>query len=218
MSKVCFIIGVGLGIGMVFVECFVQGGYCVVMMVCSVECFEEFVVCLVKDEGGDVYVYLCDVVDFEVLIVLFECVFFDFGMLSIVVYNVVVVIFGSYFEIELDDLCCNFEVNIIVLLYFVCFVIFGMIEVGFGVIFCIGNILVYCGKFCFVSFVLIKVVQCILFESIVCIVGLQGIYVVYIVIDVVIDFEWMCKVFVDKLDDFFCQFVDIVDECYCIVY
>ncbi len=214
MSKVCLITGVGPGTGTALVERFVQGGYRVAMMARSAERLEELAARPANDEGGSAHAYPCDVADPEALSAAFERVSSDLGAPSIVVHNAVAATFGSYLEIEPDDLRRNFEVNTMALLHLARLATPGMIEAGFGAILCTGNTSAYRGKPRFASFAPTKAAQRILLESIARTAGPQGIHAAYIAIDAVIDLEWTRKAFADKPDDFFCQPADIADECY----
>ena len=214
MSKVCLITGVGPGTGTALVERFVQGGYRVAMMARSAERLEELAARPANADGGDAHAYPCDVADPEALTASFERLSSDLGTPSIVVHNAVAATFGSYLEIEPDDLRRNFEVKTMALLHLARLATPGMIEAGFGAILCTGNTSAYRGKPRFASFAPTKAAQRILLESIARTAGPQGIHAAYIAIDAVIDLEWTRKAFADKPDDFFCQPADIADECY----
>ncbi|MEM6706868.1 MAG: SDR family NAD(P)-dependent oxidoreductase [Acidobacteriota bacterium] len=213
MSKVCLITGVGPGTGSALVERFVRGGYRVAMMARSTERLDE-IVRATSDEEGSAHAYPCDVADSEALAATFARVSDELGAPSVVVHNAVAATFGTYLEIEPDDLRRNFEVNTMALLHLARLASPGMIDAGFGAILCTGNTSAYRGKPRFSSFAPTKAAQRILLESIARAAGPQGIHAAYVAIDAVIDLEWTRKAFEGKPDEFFCQPADIADECY----
>lgn len=213
MSKVCLITGVGPGTGTALVERFVRGGYQVAMMARSSDRLEA----LASEEltgDGSAYAYPCDVADPDALAEAFERLSSELAAPSVVVHNAVAATFGSYLEIEPDDLRRNFEVNTMALLHLARLATPAMVEAGSGAILCTGNTSAYRGKPRFASFAPTKAAQRILLESIARTAGPQGIHAAYIAIDAVIDLPWTRKAFADKPDDFFCQPADIAEECY----
>lgn len=214
LNKVCLITGVGPGTGSALVERFAQGGYRVAMMARSADRLEELATGTSSDNGGAAHAYPCDVADADALTDTFARISSELAPPSIVVHNAVAATFGSYLEIEPDDLRRNFEVNTMALLHLARLATPTMVEAGSGAILCTGNTSAYRGKPRFASFAPTKAAQRILLESIARAAGPQGIHAAYIAIDAVIDLPWTRKAFSDKPDDFFCQPGDIADECY----
>lgn len=209
MKKVALITGVGPGTGTALVERFVQGDYQVAMMARRAERLDEL-----SERLPAANPYPCDVAETEALEQAFERITSELDAPSVVVHNAVAASFGTYLEIEPDDLRRNFEVNTMALLHLARLATPAMTEAGFGAILCTGNTSAYRGKPRFASFAPTKAAQRILLESIARTAGPQGIHAAYIAIDAVIDLEWTRKAFPDRPDDFFCKPADIADECY----
>lgn len=75
-----------------------------------------------------------------------------------------------------------------------CEVVWVMLLWQCGMIIFIGVIVLLCGCVYFVVFFGVKFVLCVLVQSMVCELGLKGIYVVYLIIDGVIDIDFICEI------------------------
>lgn len=124
--KIVLIIGVILGFGVVIVECFVVGGWCVVVIGCCVECLQKLV-----DWFGVEYVYvlvfdMCDEVGMCVVIV---SLLVEFVGIDLLVNNVGLVL-GIVFvqQVDLVQWKQMIDINVIVLVMIIYLLLFMLIE------------------------------------------------------------------------------------------
>ncbi len=208
-SPVCLITGVGPGTGTAIVERFLAGGYRVAMLARTAERLEELAQ---KHQGA--YAFVCDVADQEALDRTLDTVTQELAAPKIVVHNAVGGAFANYLEIDMALLEKNFRINAMALLQLAQKTTPGMISAGGGALICTGNTSAYRGKANFAAFAPTKAAQRILLESIARHAGPQGVHAAYLAIDAVIDVPWTRERFADKPDEFFCQPVDIAEECF----
>lgn len=210
MAKpVCLVSGVGPGTGASICRRFAAGGYRVAMIARNEERLTEL-----ETEIEDSRAYVCDVVDEDAVNRTVEQITQDMAAPEILIHNAVRGTFGSFLEMDPNDLQENFSINTMGLLYLARACAPAMIEAGKGVIIASGNTSALRGKPNFAGFAPTKAAQRILAESMARTLGPQGIHVAYIVIDAVIDLEWTRKMMPDASDDYFIQPAAIADNTY----
>jgi len=209
MKKICLITGVGPGTGGALVKRFVEGGYQVAMLARN----EERLSNLARDLPG-AHAYPCDVTDQVVLGDVVAQIKADLGAPNVLIHNAVGGAFGSFRDIDPEILERNFQVNTMALLHLARVLSPDMSAAGQGVIMATGNTSAYRGKANFAMFAPSKAAQRILLESMARTLGPEGVHVAYVAIDAVIDVPRMRDMLPDAPDEFFCQPVDIADECF----
>ena len=208
-GSVCLISGVGPGTGAALSRRFTAGGYRVAMLARNQDRLTQ----LEKEIDGSTG-YVCDVSEEATVNAVVARVKEGMGAPEILIHNAVGGTFGTFLEIEPENLVNNFQVNTMGLLYLARAVAPDMIEARKGVILASGNTSALRGKPRFAGFAPTKAAQRILAESMARTLGPQGIHVAYIVIDAVIDLEWTRKMFKDKPDEYFIQPSAIADTAY----
>lgn len=207
--KSCLITGVGPGTGTELVRRFSRGGYSIAMLARSKDRLDSL-----SAEIDDAHAYVCDVSSMDSITATYEAVKGDIGPPSVIVHNAVYAEHGTYMEIRPEGLRQAFEVNTMALLQLARLATPDMLNSGEGTIICTGNTSAYRGRSRFAGFAPSKAAQRILLESIAREMGPKGIHAAYVAIDAVIDVPWARERFSDQPDSFFCQPVDIADECY----
>lgn len=208
-QKTCLITGVGPGTGRALVEKFASEGYQVAMISRSKDRLHE-----IKASTPGTHAFACDVSDTAQLTSQVEAIKAALGTPSIVIHNAVGGAFGSFLDIQPEQLEQNFQINTMALLHLARLTVPGMIEQGRGAILGTGNTSAYRGKAQFAGFAPTKAAQRILLESIAREAGPKGVHAAYIAVDAVIDVPWTRERFADKPDDFFCKPADIAEECF----
>ncbi len=206
---VCLITGVGPGTGSALARRFATGGYRVAMLARDQDRLSTLEKALPGSRG-----FACDVADTEKFLSTLATVKSKMGAPKVVIHNAVKGTFGTFLEIDPEDLAYNFQVNTMAFLHLARAVVPDMVEGGEGSLLMTGNTSAYRGKPNFAAFAPTKAAQRVLAESIARTVGPQGVHVAFIAIDAVIDLPWTRKMFDEKPDDYFCQPADIADECY----
>ncbi|MEO0884243.1 MAG: SDR family NAD(P)-dependent oxidoreductase [Pseudomonadota bacterium] len=207
--KICLITGVGPGTGQALVNRFALDGYQVAMMARSEDRLQE-----IKDRTPGTHAFPCDVSDTAQLTTQVEAIKASLGAPSIVIHNAVGGAFGSFLDIQPEQLEQNFQINAMALLHLARLTVPDMIEQGGGAFLCTGNTSAYRGKAQFAGFAPTKAAQRILLESIAREAGPKGVHAAYVAIDAVIDVPWTRERFADKPDEFFCKPTDIAEECF----
>ena len=208
-DKVCLITGVGPGTGAAIAKRFSREGYQVAMLARNADRLEGL-----QTELSNAKAYQCDVSDSASLAATFAQAKAELGAPDFVIHNAVNAAFGSYMDIDPDELRQVMEVNLFALLQLAQLATPDMVAKGEGVIISTGNTSAYRGKAQFAGFAPTKAAQRIMLESIARHAGPQGIHAAYLAIDAVIDLPWTRKRFADKPDEFFCQPSDIAEECF----
>lgn len=208
-QKTCLITGVGPGTGRALVQRFSADEYQVAMMARSNDRLQEVV-----KSAPSAHAFPCDVSDTAQLTTQVEAIKSSLGAPSIVIHNAVGGAFGSFLDIQPEQLEQNFQINTIALLHLARLTVPDMIEQGGGALLCTGNTSAYRGKAQFAGFAPTKAAQRILLESIAREAGPKGVHAAYVAIDAVIDVPWTRERFVEKPDDFFCKPADIAEECF----
>ncbi len=207
-KPICFITGTGPGTGTAIAHRFAKAGYRLALNARN----EDRLIKLAK-EFDDSIILPADISDPEARQTMLDNLL-QYGVPEVVVNNAVGGTFGTYLEIDPDDLVRNFSVNVEAMLALARSIIPQMIDQGGGAFLATGNTSAYRGKPNFAGFAPTKAAQRILLESIARTVGPQGVHCAYVAIDAVIDLEWTRKMAPDKPDEFFCLPDDIAEEVF----
>ncbi|MEM7637739.1 MAG: SDR family NAD(P)-dependent oxidoreductase [Pseudomonadota bacterium] len=207
--KTCLITGVGPGTGRALVERFAADGYQVAMMARSSDRLQE-----IESNTPGSRAFTCDLSDTAQLTAQVDTIKSSLGSPTIVIHNAVGGAFGSFLDIQPEQLEQNFQINTMALLHLARLTVPDMIAQGGGALLCTGNTSAYRGKAQFAGFAPTKAAQRILLESIARDAGPKGVHAAYVAIDAVIDVPWTRERFADKPDDFFCKPADIAEECF----
>lgn len=197
-KKVCLITGVGPGTGKALAARFSEGGYEVAMIARDSERLASL-----QEEIPNTHGFSFDCSDEHAINEMVAKVTKDVGAPHVVFHNAVRGTFGSFLEINPEDLLTNFQINTMAMLYLARAVAPTMIERGNGVIMASGNTAALRGKPNFAGFAPSKAAQRILCESLARTLGPQGIHVAYLIIDAVIDLKWTREMLPDEDDDYF---------------
>ena len=207
--KTCLITGIGPGTGRALVERFAADGYQVAMLARSHDRLQE-----IENGTPGSHAFPCDVSETAQLTAQVEAIKSSLGAPTIVIHNAVGGAFGSFLDIQPEQLETNFQINTMALLHLARLTVPEMIAQGGGALLCTGNTSAYRGKAQFAGFAPTKAAQRILLESIAREAGPKGVHAAYIAIDAVIDVPWTRERFADKPDEFFCKPADIAEECF----
>tara|TARA_R110002073_G_scaffold139282_1_gene289527 strand:- start:321 stop:1022 length:702 start_codon:yes stop_codon:yes gene_type:complete len=205
----CLVTGVGPGTGAALCRRFAAGGYRIAMVARDAERLAAL-----ENEIDGARAYVCDVADEAEVNATVAAIGRDLGAPQILLHNAVRGTFGSFMDIDPEDLRRNFDVNTMGLLYFARACAPAMVAAGHGAIIASGNTSALRGKPNFAGFAPTKAAQRILAESIARTLGPQGVHVAYIVIDAVIDLAWTRKMMPDADDDYFIQPAAIADTAF----
>jgi len=208
-QPVCLVTGVGPGTGAATCRRFAAGGYQIAMVARNAERLAALEGEISGSKG-----YVCDVSDESAVNDTVGAVSRDMGDPEILIHNAVRGTFGTFMEMNPQDLQDNFNINTMGLLYFARACTPAMVKAGRGVIIASGNTSALRGKPNFAGFAPTKAAQRILAESMARTLGPQGVHVAYIVIDAVIDLEWTRKMMADADDDYFIQPSAIADTAF----
>ena len=210
MTKpVCLVTGVGPGTGTALCRRFAAGGYQIAMVARDAERLATL-----ETEIGGARGYVCDVAVEAAVNDTVATIGRDMGAPQILIHNAVRGTFGSFMEIDPQDLRTNFDINTMGLLYFARACAPAMVAAGHGAIITSGNTSALRGKPNFAGFAPTKAAQRILAESMARTLGPQGVHVAYIVIDAVIDVPWTRRMKPDADDDYFIQPSAIADTAF----
>jgi NAD(P)-dependent dehydrogenase (short-subunit alcohol dehydrogenase family) len=206
-KPVCLVTGVGPGTGAAICRRFASGGFRVAMLARDLERLQKL-----EAELPGARAYPVDVTDAAALGSVYASIRAELGEPSVAVVNATRGTFGSFLEIDPEDLEKNFRVNVLGLLHTAKLVAPAMIRAGEGSILVTGNTSAHRGKANFSAFAPTKAAQRILAESIARTLGPQGVHVAYVVIDAVIDVPWTRRAFADREDESFAQPAAIADS------
>ena len=184
-KPVALVAGVGRGTGGAVARRFAAAGYRVAMLARSEGRLKEFM----ADLDGSLAIP-CDVADERAVNAAVATCTAELGVPDVVVHNAPRGVFGTFQDIDPQDMEEAFRVNTMSLLYPARAVAPGMIERGSGAIIVTGNTSAFRGKPNFSGFAPTKAAQRILAESIARDIGPKGIHVAYVMIDAVIDLRW----------------------------
>ena len=206
-APVCLVTGVGPGTGAAVVRRFSAGGYRVAMLARSADRLAAL-----EAELPGSRAFTCDVGDAASLARVLDDVRVTLGAPRVVVHNAVAGSFGTFLDVDPDELERNFRVNVVALLHLARGLVPDMIARGEGALVVTGNTSALRGKPAFAVFAPTKAAQRILAQSIAREVGPKGVHVAYVVIDAVIDVPWTRQAFGGRPDDFFIQPRAIAEE------
>ena len=206
-ESVCLVSGVGPGTGAALSRRFAEGGYRVAMLART----GERLTTLEREIRGATG-YVCDVTNETAVNTCVAEVKSHLGPPRVLIHNAVGGSFGTFLDIDPQDLERNFRVNTMGLLYLARAVAPDMIRAGQGAIMVTGNTSAIRGKPTFAGFAPTKAAQRILAQSMARTLGPQGVHVAYFVIDAVIDVPWTRAMFSDRPDDFFIKPAAIADS------
>jgi short-subunit dehydrogenase len=174
-SRVCIITGVGPGTGTALVERFASDGYRVAMLSRDGDRLSAL-----EQRVSGTRAFSCDVTDTFALTEAIASINNELGTPTVVVHNAVGGVFGSFLEIEPEDMEKNFQINTMALLHLARLTVPGMIAAGGGALLATGNTSAYRGKANFAGFAPTKAAQRILLESIARHSGPEGVHAAYI--------------------------------------
>ena len=140
-QKSCLITGVGPGTGRALVERFAADGYQVAMMARSEGRLRE-----IHANTPGTHIFACDVSDPAQLTEQVEAIKASVGAPTVVVHNAVGGAFGTFLDIQPEQLETNFQINTMALLRLAQLTLPDMINLGGGTILCTGNTSAYRGK------------------------------------------------------------------------
>ena len=206
-APVCLVTGVGPGTGTAVARRFAAGGYRVAMLARSADRLAAL-----EAELPGSRAFACDVGDAASLARVLDDVRVTLGAPRVVVHNAVAGSFGTFLDVDPDELERNFRVNVVALLHLARGLVPDMIARGQGALVVTGNTSALRGKPAFAVFAPTKAAQRILAQSIAREVGPKGVHVAYVVIDAVIDVPWTRQAFGGRPDDFFIQPRAIAEE------
>ncbi len=207
-KPICFITGVGPGTGTAIARRFAEAGYRL-----ALNARDEGRLIKLAREFDDSIVLAADISHPKARQAMLEKLL-QYDVPKVVVNNAVGGTFGTYLEIDPNDLARNFSINVEAMLALARGIIPHMIDRGGGVFLATGNTSAYRGKPNFAGFAPTKAAQRVLLESIARTVGPQGVHCAYVAIDAVIDLEWTRKMAPEKPDEYFCRPADIADEVF----
>lgn len=204
-KPLAIVTGVGPGTGSALVRRFAAGGYRVAMIARNAERLQAL-----ESDIPDSMAVACDVTDASAL----EAAVDRLGVPKVVVHNAVGGAFGSFLDIDPDNLKRNFDVNTMALLRLARLTTPKMVQAGQGAFLVTSNTSALRGKPAFAGFAPTKAAQRILAESMARELGPKGVHVACLIIDAVIDVPRQRERFPDAADDFFIKPASIADEMF----
>jgi NAD(P)-dependent dehydrogenase (short-subunit alcohol dehydrogenase family) len=208
-GDVCVVVGVGPGNGESFCRTFAEEGYEVAALARREDALRE----LVGDIEG-VTPYRQDATDPDEVESTYETIREELGEPDVVLYNAGAGAFGTFDEVDADDMRRAWEVNALGLFHTAKAVLPEMRERGSGVLGVTGATATNRGKPFTTAFAQAKAAQHHLAESLAREFGPHGVHVFYFVVDGVIDLPRTREAMPDKDDDFFLQPDDIAHSVY----
>ena len=220
-QPICLITGVGDGTGTAMARRFAQGGYQVAMLARSHDRLQTL-----EHEIPNAQAYTCDVGDLRALLATLQDIRAEMGNPSVLVHNAVRATFGTFLDVDPENLERNFRVNTTSLLHLARELTPAMVSAGHGTVIVTGNTAALRGIPTYALFAPTKAAQRILSQSLARELGPQGIHVAYITIDAAIATPWSQDLPVQGLntsplnqhnsvpEDFFCQPADIAEEVF----
>jgi NAD(P)-dependent dehydrogenase (short-subunit alcohol dehydrogenase family) len=208
-QPVCVVVGVGPGNGASLCRRFAAGGYRVAALARSLEPLSE----LVSDIDG-VEAFSCDASDPEDVAATYEQIRDKLGDPAVLLYNASARSFGTFDEVNADDLERSWKTNALGLFLAAKEVLPSMRENEHGVIGVTGATASTRGVPFTTAFAQGKAAQHHLAESLAREFGPQGVHVFIGIIDGVIDLPRTREMLPDKDDEFFLQPDDIAESFY----
>lgn len=207
-SDVCVVVGVGPGNGSSFCRKFADEGYQVAGLARSDESLE------LLEEIDGATPYRQDVTEPEEVAETYDAIREDLGEPDVVLYNAGTGAFGTFDDVEADDLRRDWEVNTLGLFHTAEQVLPQMRERGSGVLGITGATASTRGVPFTTAFAQSKGAQHHLAESFAREFGPEGVHVFYAIVDGVIDLPRTRDQMPDKEDDFFLDPDDIARAFY----
>jgi NAD(P)-dependent dehydrogenase (short-subunit alcohol dehydrogenase family) len=208
-KDVCVVVGVGPGNGESFCRRFADEGYEVAALSRSPEKLQN----LIGDVDG-VHSYRQDATDADEVEQTYDQIRDDLGSPDVVLYNAGGGAFGTFDEVDAEDIKNSWEVNTLGLFHTAKEVLPNMRERGSGVLGITGATATTRGKPFTTAFAQAKASQHHLAESLAREFGPAGVHVFYFIVDGVIDLPRTREAMPDKKDDFFLNPDDIAHSVY----
>jgi len=208
-GDVCVVVGVGPGNGESCCRKFAEEGYEVAALARSGDSLRELV-----GEISGVSAYACDATEADEVEEVYDSIRSDLGEPDVVVYNAGAGAFGTFDEVDANDLRRAWEVNTLGLFHFAECALPEMRERGSGVLGVTGATASTRGVPFTTAFAQAKAAQHHLAESFAREFGPEGVHVFYYVVDGVIDLPRTREAMPDKEDDFFLDPDDIAHTVY----
>lgn len=208
-GEVCIVVGVGPGNGESFCRKFAEEGYEVAAVARSGDTLRE----LVGDLDG-VTPYTADATDAGQVGEVYDSIRSDLGAPEVLLYNAGAGAFGTFDEIDPEDLRRAWEVNTLGLYHFAKQALPEMRDRGSGALGVTGATATTRGKPFTTAFAQAKAAQHHLAESLAREFGPEGVHVFYFIVDGVIDLPRTREAMPEKDDDFFLQPDDIAHSVY----
>lgn len=205
-SRLCVIIGVGLGNGAALVGKFAQEGYRVAMIARSRAVMGEL-----ETLFADCHGYICDASDPEALTACLYEIAVAHGPADVLVYNAGKGVWGDALAVAPDEFEGAWRINTLGGYAAARAVLPGMVERGSGAIVYIGATASRRGGAKSVAFAAAKAAQRSVAESLARAYGPAGVHVALIVVDGIVAEPLMLERFKDKPRDFFVEPLDIAD-------
>jgi len=199
-SKVCAVVGVGIGNGAALARRFAQDGYAVALLARS-----DTVTGELERELPGAKAFTCDVSRAGDISRAFAEIREQLGEVDVLVFNAGSGVFATFDEVTADDLEQGFRANALGLFHVAKEVVPAMREDGAGAIIVIGATASRRGVPRTIAFAPAKAAQRSLCESLARQLGPDGIHVALIVIDGVVDLPRTREWLKDKPDAFFVQ-------------
>lgn len=206
-DKLALVTGVGPGTGASICRRFAAGEYRVAMLARDAQRLREL-----EGEIPGSKAFPVDVTDALSFVRTLDRIEAELGVPDAVIYNAVGGAFGTFLEIDPEDLQRNFQTNVMALLHLARRTAPAMVKRGTGAIIVTGNTSALRGKPKFAGFAPTKAAQRVLAELIARELGPLGVHVAYVVIDAVIHSERSRKRQPHKTDEFFIRPADIAEE------
>lgn len=204
----CVIVGFGPGNGAAFCRRFLKEGYQVAILARNLDYLEDYAANL-----NDVFPFRCDVCEADGIKPVFARIQDELGVPDVVIYNAGSGVWGSAMEITVDDFEMAWRINALGLLCVAKEIAPVMIENGGGSLLVTGATASLRGGANFAAFASAKAAQRNLTQSLARSLGKQGLHVVLVIIDGIIDMPRTREMLPDKPDSLFMQ-PDSIAEAY----
>lgn len=200
-EKICVVAGVGPGIGKACCEHYAARGYRVVMMARRQGYLDEVAASL----PAATHAIALDLSNEAAVNAAFDDILQRFGDIDVLIYNAARGSFGSFLEVDPQELQQNFAINTMGLLYCARACAPAMITRGEGSIMVTGNTAATRGGAKFAAFAPSKGAARLLAQSMARELGPKHVHVAYLVIDAAVDAAFARKLSPNQSDDFFIQ-------------
>jgi NAD(P)-dependent dehydrogenase (short-subunit alcohol dehydrogenase family) len=210
MSKpLCIVAGVGSGNGLAFCNKFLEEGFRVAILARNFERMQKY-----ASASEDIYPFSCDLSDPNDINKCFSDIVTRLGVPSVVIYNAGSLLLGTPMEATPEDFEGAWKLNVLGLLSVSKIVAPLMKKNGGGSILVTGATASLRGGAKFAAFSSAKAAQRNLAQSLARSLGAEGIHVVLVIIDGLIDIPRSREMFPEKPDSFFLQPKAIAETYY----